>query len=276
MIFLYPSDYFDPKRADDLFEAERKVALTLGHGVVLFDFDSGKQTDLVLPTSYVPKSSGLWRHDVLYRGWQMPPERYEEMLYPLMLSYGDPVTSPEQYALLHSSEGYAPHVRDLMPASMSLSYNDVQDASIIDEVFDTLGEMVFVKDYVKSVYGMSRICRRANETWRAAVRSTLEGIHKARGADFAGGYTFKELVDFSEQVRLFVWRGEVIVACAHDGQWSGEVPDNVPTDLPSPFYTVDMAYSPTKGSWLVVECGDGQVSECEGIVEIEQMYAALG
>lgn len=85
------------------------------------------------------------------------------------------------------------------------------------------------------------------------------------------------MTDISEQVRLFIWYGQLVLATAHDGTWLGGIPDisSIPMDLPSIFYTIDYALSSTTGEWFIVECGDGQVSDCGNEYDAQVLYNVL-
>lgn len=265
---LYPADYFDNAKADDTFEAERQIALDMGFQVATYDFDDGKVR------SRIP--SGAERASVsLLRGWQAPsPTYYPDVVYPLLEGLGEPLTDPEQYACLRDSERYAPLVSDLMPASENISWDEAMEPGALEGMLDAFGGRAFAKDYVKSVYGLKMI-ELDDDGSADGAREVLAKIREARGDAFAGGFCIKEWCDFTEQVRVFVLDGKIVLCVEHDGVWSGKVPENVPLDLPSRFYTVDMGFDSTSGRWLVVECGDAQESDCGSEGDMRALYDAI-
>lgn len=166
MIFVYPVDPMNKTKADWIYEDERKYAESLGAGVVLIDFDSMQVVSENCNTQIAGENfaSGIGDDSqfVLYRGWMVSPERYENELFPVLCRYGHPVTDPDQYARMHSAENYERLVGHLMCRSETISYEDAMNASMsanengvsdLETIIAQLGGKVFVKDYVKSVYG---------------------------------------------------------------------------------------------------------------------------
>lgn len=272
MIFVYPADYFDSSIADGFFEEERQLALQFGAQTVCVNFDDIRlNTATFKPAIDNIKQLQQENHIVVYRGWQMLPQRYQNELYPLMQELGTPLTTPQQYETMHDTKNYEPYVRDLMPGSISMSADEAyEDNKFLDALF-MLGDEVYVKDSIKSVPNCNYINK---DMLTNDIREVLENIKQSRGNDFSGTFVFKKWVDFIEQVRVFVIDGNIAACVAHDGVWSGALPYNIPCDLPSNYYTVDMGLS-SDGNWYVVECGDGQVSECEEYDNQVAMYHRL-
>lgn len=266
MVFIYPADYFAPKQhADDFFENERILAESFGANTVLIDYDSFAITSGSLSDDTVDSEI------VVYRGWQMPPDDYENKLYPIMQRLGHPLTSPISYASLHEIDECMSHLADKMAKSVIVPYEDIYNESVLSNIFEELGNTVFVKDGTKSVYGLAKL--ELAEQGFAPVIEHLELLAQQRGDAFTDSFVFKEWLDIEEQVRIFVVDGQAVVFVPHDGYWSGNIPDNIPTDLPSRFYTVDMGYA--NNQWYIIEWGDGQVSECEGTDNQQVLYNAL-
>lgn len=269
-IFVYPADYFDHTCADGFYEQERAYAHdVLGCPVVLIDFDEGH----VVNTFGIDNvDSSASQESVVYRGWQVSPERYKNEIYPLLSRFGVPITSPAQYKTLHASCGYMPYVEHTSPAFIEMDFGEAVEPANIISVFKQLGNIVFVKDYAKSVSGITCLC--ADNSVKDIIKA-LHELRDRRGDDFAGGFVFKAWHTFTEQVRIFVVGGEPVLLVSHAGVWNGDIPDNIPTSLPSSFYTVDMGRDSISGQWLVVECGDGQVSDAEDMTSVEVLYRAL-
>lgn len=263
MIFLYPCDYFDHVQADDLFDAEKEAALHMQQGVVLFDFDAGN-----VVYENVPPDAG---QGVMYRGWQVPCERYATELYPLMGRYGSPLVSPDAYADASLAARYMRYVGDHMLPCISMPYDEIDEKALQDVFFELGTDKVFVKDDMKSVLGHTVIDKYGTIGERAAV---LSAIREQRGQDFTDSIVFKPWAPISNQVRVFVWNGEPILFAPHDGEWNGEHPSHVPCNVPSPFYVIDMGQT-DDGTWIVVECGDGQVSDIGTTAEMESLYAEI-
>lgn len=262
MIFVYPADYFDAARADDLFEIERQIATQRYQDVVLFDFDSGKP---IHGTTSMNSSDC-----VIYRGWQMPPEKYREVLYPLMQEYGRPLVSLDAYENGSLATRYAEYIGAYMLPCISVPYCDI-DENVLLSVFAELdADKLFVKDDMKSVMNQTAIYK---ERIREA-EELISNIQESRGYNFTGNIIFKPWVNINNQVRAFIYNGKPILLVPHDGIWDGTVPPHIPCNVPSPFYTLDMGQI-ADGTWVVVECGDGQVSDIGTEIEIEILYDKL-
>lgn len=282
MIIFYPADSLDATCADYFFEDERQIAKSMGIRTILIDFmtgevltDDGEDRDR--PSNGVENTcdSVSIQEVCVYRGWQMDRAQYENCVIETMNAYGVPLVSADQYETTHYASEYLPLVEGLTCKKMNIAYDDAMEEDVLLDMFSKLGDRVFVKDYVKSVHNKTWVCRRYNCLPVAGAKRILNEIKESRGQQFSGGYTFKEWLDIDEQVRVFVVGNKIACCIAHDCFWGGEVPTNVPTDLPSPFYVVDMAHDATRDAWYVLECGDGQVSECEGRDNMEKLYQAL-
>lgn len=276
MLILYAADYFDHSRADDIFEHERQIAREMGFATALFDFDSGQLFsvdgggELDLPLFEERKS--------LYRGWQSSsPSFYDDTVLSLLSELGSPVTSSEAYECLRSSEMYGEYVGHLMPRTINLSFDEAMDEENLRDALSELGGVAFVKDYVKSVRGLRRIeLDEDGNVFRAL--DVLHRIAEYRGNAFAGGFCLKQWCEFDEQVRVFVISHEVGLCCEHDCAWGGGLPADILSQvlyLPSEFYTVDLGHDSLSGNWFVVECGDGQESDCGSIEKMQEMYKKL-
>lgn len=282
MIIFYPADSLDATRADYFFEDERQIAKSMGIRTILIDFmtgevltDDGEGHDWAGESVENTCDSAGMQEVCVYRGWQMDRAQYETCVIETMSAYGVPLVSPDQYETMHYASEYLLLVEDLTCKTMNIAYSDAMEEDVLLDMFSKLGDRVFVKDYVKSVRNKTWVCRRYNCLPVAGTKRILNEIKESRGHQFAGGYTFKEWLDIDEQVRVFVVGNKIACCVTHDCFWGGEVPTNVPTDLPSPFYVVDMAHDATRDAWYVLECDDGQMSECEGMGNVEKLYQAL-
>lgn len=271
-IILYPCDYFNHSIADDIFEQERQIAESVGFETALFDFDT---FELIGTRRTNPFSKNT---QVVYRGWHVSVDVYKNKLYPLLCELGQPLVSPCDYACMHTTDNYITYIQDIMLPSVSLSYNELIEApeKLLD-IASVLSGSLFVKDGVKSVYGHTRIdfVKYDKRELEVGMRE-IEYIKESRGRDFTGTLIFKPFVNIDEQFRAFIINGQLGIALAHDSQWSGVIPDSLPLDLPSPFYTVDMGHNAESEEWFVVECGDGQVSDIdESKTNIVNLYKKL-
>lgn len=267
IIFLYPCDYFEKHRADDMFEMERQIVEEMSAPYVLFDFDTFEFTS---PLPYEDEAS---ERIAVYRGWQVSPQQYADNILPLLCRIGIPLTDEQQYAACHTADGYLPLVGDLMLPSVEIDYaSAMEDNDALECIAEQLETYdAFVKDGVKSVYGLNCI----DLSDKGGTRDIFQSIVDSRDEMFSGTFVLKPWVEISEQARFFVLDGQIVLGVPHDGVWNGEYPDMISTSLPSRFYTVDMGRNKATGEWFVVECGDGQVSDAGDVDAMRKLYQAL-
>ena len=72
---IFPSDYFNKNVVDPEFELEYNAAIKVGFDVVLFNSDAWFNRGNLQLNIQDPKQDII---TVLYRGWMMKPEMYEE------------------------------------------------------------------------------------------------------------------------------------------------------------------------------------------------------
>lgn len=124
-------------------------------------------------------------------------------------------------------------------------------------------EKLFVKDYVKSEYGLTTI----NVSDLDGGMEILKQLEKERGKLFEGGFAIREFIELSSiEYRLWVLNGKVL-----NLDWE-KIPSDIPTGLmykiqkfPSNFYTIDLGRQKSDGQLVVVETNDGQVSGLKGL-----------
>lgn len=79
MTILFPSDYFNKKAVDEDLKKEYDAVLATGlYDVILFSYDDWFNND-VIELDHRPEKMT----NVIYRGWMMTPEKYEQFEYRL-------------------------------------------------------------------------------------------------------------------------------------------------------------------------------------------------
>lgn len=262
---LFPADYFDKRSPDGAMRAEYEAAAAEGRlDVSLFDlelFDERGTVSLARPFL----DPGL---PLIYRGWMMKPGEYGSFHRALVGLGLRPITSPEAYAEYHMFPlAYERHeaLRSFSPGLLAFPGTGV-DASAVNERF----ERFMVKDYVKSVKGMSFPMSVRTPISQGDLDALLAEFVRLRGGLFTEGIVLKEVVDLrrygdaTNEWRAFYLQGKLLNVCRNSNQHtSAPVPParlvSSCESLGSPYYTVDFAEL-ADGGWVVVETGDGQVS----------------
>lgn len=226
---------------------------------------------------------------LLYRGFMLTEEEYEQ-LYGELVQHGySPVTNPSDYAEMHYLPNYYPNIEKLAAPTTWIWDTDLDEAW---EAASSLGKPPYlVKDHVKS----------AKEDWEnccfippGASRDMFDRICQNfiehRGDRFERGLAFRTLLplrhlgesDYGypihDEYRLFFWQGELVLAEAYH-ELGGEQTDfsrfrPLGRKFGSPFFTADVAQL-ENGNWVIIEMGDGGVSALPPLVEPAAFYELL-
>lgn len=247
MVILFPSDYFNKKKPDELFSEQVTAFRNLGFSIAtisLEDLASGNAT--IYPTLNDQET-------ILYRGWMLTTQDYTQLISTIKQANCTAHTPLEPYLLTHHIPNWYPLISDL--TAETVCFTDLDKAEERLKELDWQG--FFVKDFVKSL-----------KTSLGSRISSAEEIHKVitemkkfRG-QLEGGLCVRRievLNDASEQ-RYFVINRTVhsstqelipqlVLECA--------------SRVNSPFFSIDTALR-HDGVLRIVELGDGQVSDIVG------------
>ena len=276
-LILYPSEYFDTKKIDPDFAAEREAAQSIGcYQTAVMNYDDWLQGE---PLCITPMPQRCAR--AIYRGWMLKPEQYRN-LYQDLLSYGiELVTKPWEYNKFHLFPNIYPDIQAntarmlAYPAGVSVP---------VDEVKKQFTRFM-VKDYVKSVkdtnfpqYFDQSVTQEEFDRW-------MQVFYKYRDNLFTGGICVKEYLDLRRyegrpnEFRVFYMGGRVSTVSRNSLQ--GEYTPTPPKallekyeNLGSPFYTLDVAEL-EDGTWKILEAGDGQVSGLSDGQDAKAFYRSL-
>ncbi|MDF7812434.1 ATP-grasp domain-containing protein [Hymenobacter sp. YC55] len=226
MRIVYPSLPYEPQTVDPLWEPEYQWGLNNGIELTLFDEATGRLFPRQLTTA-----------PTLYRGWMLSATEYEalEQLTSLRVSTA-------QYQASHQATGWYDQIAEYTFPSW------FQPAGVAPDF--KAGQRYFVKGLVKSFGADSMVASEAQY-----IR--LHEKHQVPADEVLFVREFAELMPNSER-RFFV------VAGVAYGAHSVELPTALRPVLarlaPRLFYSLDVAQL-VAGKWVVVEVGDGQVSD---------------
>ncbi|RYC41366.1 ATP-grasp domain-containing protein [Pectobacterium zantedeschiae] len=243
MNVIYPSDYFDNSKVDEMFEAEYYSAKESGLSCLL------------LSTQHV--SNGKYKFSkgfeldapVIWRGWMLKSDEYKSLSDAVTQNGGNMLVSLEDYLSSHHITGWYKSCEKYTPETIFLKENDD-----FDKVTNQLKwPAYFVKDHVKSLTtSRGSIAINAEE-----IRDIIESIKKFRG-DIEGGVNLRKVEDIikTSERRYFSFRNNVYSS-------DNIVPDvvvEIAQHISSPFFSIDMAEN-ASGELRLIEIGDGQVSD---------------
>ncbi len=267
---LFPCSPLDGiRRVDEEFTSEMNAAVKAGFHVFFFDHDKLVKQGNVEFSEPVPTEGKM-----ILRGWMLSLEQYEKLYAacgPTM------VTDPYHYEHRHywpKAYGQSQLLRSLSPRCC---WTDSKEFSVkhIKQFFG--GSPIMVKDHVKSAKGVEGATFIKNSSNKTEVFTVINKMIAERGSLFQRGIVMKEVVPVQKdkegntiEFRAFFYDGNIVTVesngCTWDYLHAQMVPSSSLSDvvkklaegLGNGFFTVDLMLS--DGKWMVIECGDGQVS----------------
>ena len=234
MRVVFPCMPYALNELEPMFEGQARAAEARGLEFSRFSYEDFQQEDIV---RIRPRPED--DEELLLRGWMLKPDEYERLNRFL--------TSPQHYRQMHWLDGWYEHIREFTAETRFLS-----DQADVEALLGEWGR-AFVKDQVKScvVNGLPIV-----SSWSELepLRSTML---EYRG-EVEGGLCFRRIEHYTQEFRLFVWRGQVHHRDLPPAAIS--LAETVASRFESPFFTIDLGLR-DDGQWRVIELGDGQVSD---------------
>jgi hypothetical protein len=259
------------RKVDEEFQQEHAAAIKAGLKVFFFDHDHLVKRGEVIFNEY-PKGT-----IVILRGWMLTLEQYTVLHAEFCKEDTRMLTSPQQYESMH----YWPKAHEKYPLLRSLSprcfwtYDKAFSVKHIKQFFG--GDPIIVKDHVKSAKGAENAMFIKDSADKREVWTVIENMIKERGNLFQRGIVFKQRVNIRKdddgnniEFRAFFYGGHNLSVKPNGCKWDYLRAQMQNTKMPltdlirqlagldEGFYTVDLALS--DDAWVVLECGDGQVS----------------
>ncbi len=244
MRLIYPTDTFNLKIVDEVYEDEFSTAQELGCATSLFSLEDFQTDGRFRPRPMIDAGA-----EVLFRCWMMPPDDYQRLYDAVIAAGGVPVTKPQDYRMCH----HLPEWYPLLPEHTSETRFYAESDDLVTDLSAAGWDGCFLKDYVKSLSTDGGSVVRD----LSLLPSVVAKMRKYRGV-IEGGLCARRLEDFdpTSEKRYFVWRSK---AHTHDGEVP-EIVHEAAERVSSPFFTVDVARR-SDGVLRIVELGDGQVSD---------------
>lgn len=277
--FIFCSHPLNKKSVDEDYMEEYQAA-GLNHSCALFSYEDLEVGKLSL---YGEDIKGL----TIYRGWMMSPNMYENF-YNLLLERGiQLINTPKEYAKYHLLPGWYKDFESSIPFSIWSESKNIEDAL---RLTDGLEGAFIIKDYVKSrKHEWYDACFIKDIRDKENTERVINNFINRQGSNLEGGVVLRKFeslrsignhkdsgMPISEEYRIFVFKGEVLIA---DNYWndSGELNitedeytliESIISKIESSFITIDLARK-TDGNLIVMEMGDGQVSGLQQMDEYE-------
>jgi len=236
MLFLYPTDYFDPSRPDEPWRAEYVEAKNQGFATGLVNLHQS------LSLARMEKGEV-----VVYRGWMLKEEEYASLESAVRRAGGSLINDLQQYLTTHHLPRWYPLLSTVTPKTVFFD----KEVDLREKLEALQWPRYFLKDYVKSL----KTERGSIIEGPGEVSYFIEEMRRIRG-DIEGGFSVRAVEEFIEgsEKRYFVLNGEVCgpPPLPHVLEHCKKIQSN--------FFSVDVATT-TDGEARIVEVGDGQVSD---------------
>jgi len=289
MNMIFCSDVLHKNKVEEDYYKEFKFA-NINNICSLVDHDLIQEGELEEATKHIIKTDEPRMG--IYRGWMLNLEEYENLYNALKLKNLFLINNPNEYKNCHHFPYSFDIIRNYTPESIWVS-NYSKDLTP-KLVYDTFGECsVILKDYVKSAkHYWNTACFISNVANFDIINSVVSNFINVRG-DVEGGFVFRKYVPLEKigkhptskvpianEYRLFFLDKKLISMSTYwaEGNYI-EVPDTtnfekVAEEIDSNFFSMDIAKT-TKGDWIIIELGDGQVAGLPENCDVEQFYKEL-
>jgi len=291
---IFCNDDLEPRAVDSCFLNEAEAAKSSGLPFELIDFNAARERNAERVVRFVAQKQHS--ETALYRGWMLTPEEYQCVYGALQTKSVRLINSPDEYVHCHWFPNSYPLIKDCTPFSVCIPTENglIGVESVMNALKPFGASPVIVKDYVKSrKHEWFDACFIPNASDEAHVRRVVERFIELQGEDLQGGLVFREFVEFEPigthsksgmpltlEYRLFVHEGTVVATYPY---WNAEYPAGPPPidqfaealkSIKSHFFSCDIAKT-TRGRWLIVELGDGQVAGLPERCDVAEFYTTL-
>jgi hypothetical protein len=243
ILFLFPSDYFHPRRVDEMYRLESISFQQAGFQTAVISLDFAQIYPLLTSSP-----------SIIYRGWMLSASEYQKLAVTISQAGACAYTSTANYLATHYLPNWYHLIEDLTPETRFYR----AEGDLEQELSKLAWDRFFIKDYVKSL----KTSIGSMITHPSEINLVIAEMQKFRGT-IEGGICVRRVEDFipaSEQ-RYFVINGEVFAADP-----TATIPAiaiDCAGRIKSRFFSIDII-DRQDGVKRIVEIGDGQVSGLVG------------
>lgn len=294
MKILFPASAIFPLKPDEFFTEEFKEAVDNGHTCHLFDCDQFlKSGELISSRSLETKDTNN-PEPIIYRGFMFKSKQYEAF-YRALLSIGYSLINDElQYTRCHHSfecqDIFGIDTPKILyfPNLTKELFERIFTAEVLEAKLKLMrqnfaSEHFILKDSVKSEKDIPDLFKISLNITGEELRSKILAFIDARSTCYNDGIVFREFVDLKEnengqinEWRTFYLNGKNVCSYQNSNWKNADKPDmdwmqNFAKRIQSNFFTLDVAQK-KDGSWMIMETGDGQVSDINVAPEEAKIY----
>jgi hypothetical protein len=281
LIVVFCADPFDPRKPDPAFRREAEAAQRLGIPRIVFDHDVLERShDAATATKRIQMGEPV---NAVYRGWMVRAEDYRALYDALSAKNVRLVNTPAEYSACHHIPEIYPHVAKWMAKTVWIKAKNGRDDGSLAAALASFGSnAVVLKDWVKSQASgyWEEACFISDASDTTGARRIVDRFLELQGESLTGGLVFRAYVPLAKEAewRAFVVDGDILGCWPRSSAESdtppGALVSSVARALPSRFATADFARK-EDGGWLLLETGDGQVSELPEIADADAFLSSL-
>ena len=265
MRILFPCEYKNIKKVDNNFELEYNACQTLGIDTALFDHDTFVSEQKLITN--LKKVETL-----ILRGWMLNSTQYKILYKKLLDTYNSILINNHlQYLHCHYFPNVFHDICEYSPSVEVIAYEKEINDDLLEIIHSNIHSDMIIKDFVKSEKGTNLFKIPSNISFEDFKKFVYDFI-EARKPLFNEGIVLKKWINLKKdgigntnEWRAFFYRGELISleqnsnylnTISPEPNFVCEVARNITR---SNFFTIDFALT-ENNLWVVLECGDGQVS----------------
>lgn len=267
------------RRVDPDFEEEYNSAATHNFSTDLISYEELSRSNIGQATSRVRESEN--NELAIYRGWMLPPTKYNLLYEALLKKKIQLINTPEEYRNCHYLPESYQFIKGLTPLTTWLEVTSAIDFEQIYQAVEVFkDDAIIVKDYVKSQkHNWKDACYIPQASNRNLVRKIVSKFLELQGKELNVGLVFRKFEELefltnhsksnmplTKEFRLFFLNGHLIQVLNYwdEGDYGTTQPDlerfiQIGAQVKSNFFTMDIAQK-KNGEWMIMELGDGQVS----------------
>lgn len=275
--FLFPSDYFNKNKVDPALYAEYDVCEKMNETIIIFSYKKWFENRIIDLTAIPTKNTV-----VIYRGWMMTPEVYKEFYAALKAYNITLINDPNTYNFMHIFPNVYKSIQEDTAKTLTFSLHQSID---LNRIKANGIHKFLVKDYVKSVKGSTFPSSFHVDMAQEEFDNWMKLFYQYRGNLLTGGICIKEFLnlkhygDKTNEYRVYYANHKICSIAKNSNQdYLSPLPPEALIlkykNLPSNYYTIDYAQL-EDDSWIIIECGDGQVSGLSNSQDYSEYYRNL-
>lgn len=281
MIVLFPSIYGDYTKIESDYSFEYDEAVKNGIKTCTFNFDGFLDSNKPLKIGGDDLPNKVTT--AIYRGWMLKPVNYKRLYNELFKQNIKLINSPKEYEACHLFPMSYDKLKKYTPKTVWFPDGEYIDWSKIKTMFNKF----IIKDYVKSVKGFD-FPKYFDSTYaNKELDKYIERFISLRDYLYTGGILIKQYVELeyklgkTREFRGFYLNKKLVSLYCSSGSLEDKasmlevikLANSIPK-LGSNFYTVDFAVTKS-GNVIVIETGDGQVSEINNVENAHEIYSII-